>query len=413
MADANLAMPQSSNIEIEFLSSDANSDDEALSSPWRSNTARSTSDELKGLPNTRPDFRLASHALSPAPASGVNALQRIVATTLTPTAFFDAKLYQVDEWLLFLGGWSPPVSGKASVAMLWLFEINTTRWLQLNTTGIQPAPRARQTSVLLEANATTAVFLLRGGIILVDEEYTPPWVPTAADTVSDEMFTLTVNISALPPNPSTDSQAAVWARVEPLAFGQGDKPSARVYESMGLLGRCVVVYGGLNVTVLNDTWAFDTLTGQWHSLDGPGQLSPGPRCLHVSSVLASRFVVAGGCPTVGDANPLCTDGNTLHDAWELTVSPDCTAGTWTSLTVQGTFPSVLGSATTNVPAPNQALVYSGIAAGGAGSSGVWNVTRLAGDVLSVSALDPYPHSPLPLGRCVLWMERRGGGDVGR
>ncbi|MDP3722303.1 MAG: kelch repeat-containing protein, partial [Candidatus Omnitrophota bacterium] len=215
-------------------------------------------------------------------------------TSLSPTgapaarSVHSAVFDGATKKMYVFGGWN----GTTRFNDLWVYDATANTWTQLTPTG-PPSGRSDHTAVY---DATAKKMYLFGG--------------TTNGGSSGSLSDLWIY----------DVAAITWTQLSPT----GGPPGARGQHSAAFdsATKKMYIFGGWNVTALNNLWVYDVAANTWTSLTptgGPSVGRAGPTAVYDSTT--KKMHVFGGY-----------DGtNALSDLWVY----EATANTWTQLTPTG------------------------------------------------------------------------------
>lgn len=208
-----------------------------------------------------------------------------------PSARVDHSMaYASDAGQVILFGGVDSIRGSSWLNDTWAYDSATNTWTELFPDGGLPSARCGHSMVY---DPGTGRVLMFGGL---DSTYA---------VLNDDWAY----------DPATNR----WAELYPA----GERPTVRsgaamVYDSA--TGK-VILFGGLDLKTLNDTWVYDPAANTWTDLHPAGDVPParsGAAMVYDSD--SDRVVLFGGSDTLmGDS---C-----LNDTWAY----DPTANTWTKL----------------------------------------------------------------------------------
>ncbi len=182
-----------------------------------------------------------------------------------------------------------------------------------------------------------------------------------------------------------DPSTGDWTELEP----SGGAPSAREYHRMVYdpVQQKLIMFGGSDISALNDTWAFDPVASTWTELHPTGETPP-VRDEHamIYDPDSHRVILFGGWST--------DEGALLNDTWAY----DPAANTWTRLSPLGSQPPKrAGHGLVYEPASHRVILFGGF--GGASEATGANLNDLWAYDLTVSTwTELTPAGALPVAR---------------
>lgn len=222
----------------------------------------------------------------------------------------------VGPGLVLLFGGSTTAGGSASLGDTWLFDLATTTWTPLMTSG---APPARLQGGMVALGGGRA--LLHGGRTTSNgTEVNDTW-----------QFDLATN---------------TWTNLSPVA-----PPSVSSAFALDANGAVVVRVGGFaSATPTADTWVYDVAANTWSLLTPAGGTTPGARAVHNGAFFAGgQFVLHSGK----------LDGCCI-DPTAGTFALDVATSTWTVITPASEPVARFNYSLTYVAGSNKAIVFGGL-----------------------------------------------------
>lgn len=191
---------------------------------------------------------------------------------------------QDQSQLLIFGGSSP----QGRLNDLHMFHVGTQTWSPVSYTGTAPAPRARLGMTVTSDGATALVFGGRSIYRYLGGKYYDP---------------LFVN--------AFHAERSQWIQMRPQGTGPLPEPrSGCVLEFIN--NRHMFLHGGYDDgdKYFEDTYLFDMVSSSWQKLDRNPDLDPRPRESHMSALLDGNVVIYGG----DSRNGLLSDLNIFDSA---------------------------------------------------------------------------------------------------
>ena len=262
---------------------------------------------------------------------------------------------------ILFGGWDP----DTDFGDTWAYEPLANTWADLGPAGDLPAPRALHQMVYDSAGGEVLLFGGTSDAGRYDDTwaYDPvantwtdlsgaggPQARSAHCMVYDSdggkaiLFGGAGDAGRYDDTWAYDPAANSWTDLHP----EGPVPTGRSGHSMAYdpISGQVILFGGYDGTLVNDTWAYDPLANTWTDLDPAGSV-PSPRGNHrmVYDSASGRVILFGGYD--GDAE--------LYDSWAY----DSAASTWTDLDPVGPPPAREEHAMVYDPAGGRVIIFGG------------------------------------------------------
>jgi N-acetylneuraminic acid mutarotase len=264
--------------------------------------------------------------------------------------------------VVLFGGWDP----DTDFGDTWAYDPATNTWADLGPAGALPAPRALHQMVYDSAGGEVILFggtsdAGRYGDTWAYDPVANSWADLSAaggpaarsahSMVCDSdggkviLFGGAGDAGRYDDTWVYDPAAKSWTDLRP----EGSVPSGRSAHSMVYAPSSgqVILFGGYDEGLLNDTWAYDPTDNTWTDLDPAGGV-PSPRGNHrmVYDSASGQVILFGGY-----------DGNAeLYDTWAY----DPATNTWTDLDPIDPPPAREEHAMVYDPASGRVIIFGGL-----------------------------------------------------